>query len=159
VYRLDFYFSKAVLLMLSDQYFMQIALRQAQMAAQAQEIPVGAVIVSPQGDILAKTHNLCEQTDDVTAHAEILAIGAAAQHVGSKILATCTLYVTLEPCPMCAAALYWAQIGRVVFGASDEKRGYSRFSPPLLHPRTKITQGILAEDCAQMMKDFFAAKR
>jgi tRNA(adenine34) deaminase len=140
-------------------FFMELALKQAKKAAAAGEIPVGAVIVSPKNEILAQTHNLCEQGNDPTAHAEILAIGAASLNLGSKILNTCTLYVTLEPCPMCAAALYWAQIGRVVYAAGDEKRGYSCFSPSLLHPRTKVERSPLAEEAAELMRDFFQKRR
>lgn len=145
--------------MLSDEYFMQLALKQAEKAGKLGEIPVGAVLVDQAGKILAQTHNMCESTKDMTAHAEILAIGAGGANLGAKILNKCVLYVTLEPCPMCASALYWAQIGKIIYGASDKKRGYSLFSPPLTHPRTIIEHGLLAEECANFMSNFFKEKR
>lgn len=145
--------------MLSDEYFMQLAIKQAEKAGKLGEIPVGAILISNNGTILAQTHNMCEATKDMTAHAEILAIGAASEHLGAKILNKCILYVTLEPCPMCAAALYWAQIGKIIYGATDKKRGYSLFSPTLTHPRTIIENGILSEECAQLMSNFFKGKR
>ena len=145
--------------MLSDEYFMRLALKQAEKAGKLGEIPVGAVLIDAKGDILAQTHNMCEATKDMSAHAEILAIGAAAQQIGAKILNQCTLYVTLEPCPMCASALYWAQIGKIIFGATDKKRGYHLFTPNLIHPRTIVETGILAGDCAQITTDFIKEKR
>lgn len=137
---------------------MRIALKEAELAYQKGEIPVGAVIVS-QNQILAKTHNLTEQLKDVSAHAEILAITAAANYLNSKYLKDCTLYVTLEPCVMCAGALYWSQIDKIVFGAHDEKRGCLRFDNSLLHPKTVIVSGVLEEHCKALMKKFFSAKR
>lgn len=137
---------------------MQQALQEARKAFQEGEIPVGAVIAV--GDrIIARAHNLTERLTDVTAHAEMQAITAAAEYMGGKYLTDCTLYVTVEPCIMCAGALGWSQIKRVVFGAGDEKRGFQRFAPQALHPRTEVTSGVLQEECAQLMKDFFAAKR
>ena len=137
--------------------YMRAALAEAQVAAEAGEVPVGAVIVAA-GRIIARSHNLTELLIDVTAHAEIQAITAASNYLGNKYLQKCTLYVTLEPCPMCAGALFWSQMGHVVFGASDEKRGYQKHGGPL-HPKTKMTSGILADECAQLLTDFFANKR
>ena len=136
---------------------MRAALAEAQVAADAGEVPVGAVIVAA-GRIIARSHNLTELLTDVTAHAEIQAITAASNYLGNKSLQKCTLYVTLEPCPMCAGALFWSQMGHVVFGASDDKRGYQKHGGPM-HPKTKITSGIMAEECAQLLTDFFAHKR
>ena len=137
--------------------YMRAALAEAQVAAEAGEVPVGAVIVAA-GRIIARSHNLTELLVDVTAHAEIQAITTASNYLGNKYLQKCTLYVTLEPCPMCAGALFWSQMGHVVFGASDEKRGYQKHGGPL-HPKTKMTSGILADECAQLLTDFFANKR
>lgn len=137
---------------------MQQALREAQAAADEGEIPVGAVVVA-QNRIIGKAHNLTETLHDVTAHAEMQAITAAANMLGGKYLDQCTLYVTLEPCPMCAGALAWAQLGRLVYGAADPKRGFARCSPSLLHPKTQITTGILADECSKIVLDFFATKR
>ena len=142
----------------SDQYFMQIAFKEAQQAFREDEIPVGAVIVANK-QIIAKTHNLTQTLNDVTAHAEILAITAATEFLGGKYLTDCTLYVTLEPCPMCAGALAWAQIGRIVYGAPDDKRGCSRHTPSLFHPKTEVIQGCMQNESAQLIKDFFAKKR
>ncbi|PWE01390.1 nucleoside deaminase [Marinilabilia rubra] len=142
----------------NDQYFMKQALQQAKEAMQKDEVPVGAVVVS-EGTIITKAHNLTETLNDVTAHAEMLAITSAAEQLGGKYLNNCTLYVTLEPCSMCAGALNWAQIGRIVFGAPDEKRGFKRLSPSLLHPKTEVTHGVLADECQQIVKQFFATKR
>lgn len=122
------------------------------------EIPIGAVVVC-KGRIIARAHNLTETLNDPTAHAEMQAITMATDALGGKYLADCTLYVTVEPCPMCAAALAWAQIPRIVYGAADPKRGYSLFSPSLLHPRTKITAGILSDECSTLMKEFFKERR
>lgn len=141
-----------------DEFFMQQALREARAAFDEGEIPVGAVIVS-QGQILARTHNQTERLHDVTAHAEMLAYTAAAEMLGSKYLAECTLYVTLEPCVMCAGAAGWTQIGRVVYGASDPKRGFERLGREMLHPKTQVMKGLLAEECEQLMKDFFKQRR
>ncbi|MFN8349094.1 MAG: nucleoside deaminase [Spirosomataceae bacterium] len=138
----------------SDEYYMQLALYEAEAAGETGEIPVGAVVVC-RDRIIAKTRNQTEQLTDVTAHAEILAITAAASYLGSKYLKDCTLYVTLEPCVMCAGALYWAQLGRVVYGASDEKRGFSLVNSPLLHPKTRITKGVLEQDVTLLLKNFF----
>jgi tRNA(adenine34) deaminase len=143
----------------SDTYFMKQALLEAEKAYEAGEIPVGAVIVS-ENRIIARAHNQTEQLTDVTAHAEILAITAAAGHLGSKYLPDCTLYVTLEPCVMCAGALAWAQIGRVAFGATDEKRGFMLYGgKDLLHPKTRLELGIMEAECADLMKRFFKDKR
>ena len=143
---------------MDDTYYMQMALEQARMAGERKEIPIGAVVVC-KGRIIARAHNLTETLNDPTAHAEMQAITAATEYLGGKYLSDCTLYVTVEPCPMCAAALAWAQIPRIVYGADDPKRGYSLFSPSLLHPRTKVTKGILAEECATLMTDFFKSRR
>lgn len=141
-----------------DEFYMREALRQARLAFDDDEIPVGAVIVS--GDsIIARAYNQTERLHDVTAHAEMLAITAAANHLGAKYLTDCTLYVTLEPCPMCAAAAGWAQVSRIVYGAPDPKRGYTQFSPTLLHPRTEVLQGPLAGEAEALLKQFFKNKR
>ena len=141
-----------------DIYFMRQALLEAQKAAQRDEVPVGAVVVC-QGRIIARGHNLTETLTDVTAHAEMQAITAAAGFLGGKYLVDCTLYVTVEPCVMCAGALGWSQISRIVIGARDEKRGFQRFAPDALHPRTEVVYGILEEECSMLMKDFFRKKR
>jgi len=138
---------------------MKQALAEAEKAYEAGEVPVGAVIVS-DGRIIARAHNQTEQLTDVTAHAEILAITAAAGHLGSKYLQDCTLYVTLEPCVMCAGALAWAQMGRVAYGATDEKRGFMLYGgKSLLHPKTRLEMGIMEAECGALMTDFFKAKR
>ena len=137
---------------------MNEALREARTAAGAGEVPVGAVVVC-KGRVIAHSHNLTETLNDVTAHAEMQAITMAAEYLGGKYLNDCTLYVTVEPCPMCAAALGWAQLGRLVYGASDPKRGYSLFSPSLLHPKTEVISGIMEEECSTIMTDFFRSKR
>lgn len=143
----------------SDTYFMQQALAQAKMAYEAGEVPVGAVIVC-DNRIIARAHNQTEQLTDVTAHAEILALTAASNHLGSKYLPDCTLFVTLEPCVMCAGALAWAQVGRIVYGASDDKRGFILYGgKDLLHPKTRLESGVLEQDCALLMKAFFRTKR
>ena len=141
-----------------DIKWMQIALAEARKAADEGEIPVGAVIVAG-GRIVARAHNLTERLNDATAHAEMQAITAAASALGGKYLTDATLYVTLEPCTMCAGAIGWSQIQRLVYGASDPKRGYTRFAPQALHPRTQITSGILADEAAQLIQQFFQAKR
>lgn len=143
---------------MTDETYMRQALAEAQQAFERDEIPVGAVVVC-QGRIVARAHNLTELLNDVTAHAEMQAITATANWLGGKYLNDCTLYVTLEPCTMCAGALGWAQLGRLVYGASDEKRGFSRYAPHALHPRTEVTHGILEEECATLMKAFFQGKR
>ena len=141
-----------------DAYFMRQALGQARTAAAMGEIPVGAVVVS-QGRIIARGHNETERLNDVTAHAEIIALTAAANHLGDKYLRDATVYVSLEPCPMCAGALAWAQTARIVYGASDDKRGFMRFGRGLLHPKTRLEFGILNEECARLMTEFFARRR
>ena len=141
-----------------DEKYMRQALQEAQAAAHEGEIPVGAVVVS-RGQIIARAHNLTERLTDVTAHAEMQAITAAATALGGKYLTDCTLYVTVEPCVMCAGALGWSQIGRVVYGAPDDKRGFRRFSPAALHPKTHVLQGVLCDACAELMQDFFRRKR
>ena len=142
----------------SDEHYMRQALAQAEIAQSSGEIPVGAIIVC-DNQIIAKAHNLTEQLTDVTAHAEIIAITSAAEYLGAKYLQDCTLYVTLEPCPMCAGALAWSQIGKIVYGASDEKRGFMRFGKEMLHPKTKLAYGVLHDDCAALIQDFFREKR
>lgn len=137
---------------------MKEALKEAQKAAALDEIPVGAIVVCEQ-QIIARAHNCTERLTDVTAHAEILAITAASQFLGHKFLQQCSLYVTLEPCVMCAGALAWAQLGTLVIGASDSKRGYQRIAPQALHPKTTLISGILETPCSQLMKDFFQRKR
>ena len=144
--------------MADDTFYMKQALIEAEKASQRGEIPVGAVIVC-RDRIIARSHNLTETLNDVTAHAEMHAITAAANYLGGKYLTDCALYVTVEPCVMCAGAIAWSQMGRLVFGASDEKRGYQRYAPDALHPKTKVLQGIMAEDCALLMKEFFKKKR
>lgn len=138
--------------------FMKEALREAVQAAAEDEVPIGAVIVW-KDRVIAKGHNMTERLADPTAHAEMIAITAATEAVGGKYLNDCTLYVTVEPCPMCAGALAWSQIGKVVYGASDPKRGFSLFSPSLMHPKTEVTSGVLAEECGSMVSDFFKKKR
>ena len=144
--------------MFTEDYFMKQAFREAQKAYEGGEIPVGAIIVC-ENRIIAKAHNQTELLRDVTAHAEILAITSASEHLGSKYLPECTMYVTLEPCIMCAGALYWAQLGKLVFGASDEKRGFFRYGKELLHPKTTVLQGVLEAECGAILKDFFKSKR
>ena len=144
-------------MILSDTYFMQKALQEAQIAFEQGEVPVGAVITIGER-IIAKAHNLTEKLTDVTAHAEMQAITAASEYLGGKYLMDCTLYVTLEPCVMCAGALYWSQIGSLVYGATDSKRGYHLFGN-LLHPKTQVVQGVLEEPCSQIVKDFFLQRR
>lgn len=142
----------------SDDYFMKQAIKEAEKARDSEEIPVGALIVADK-KIIARAHNQTQVLNDVTAHAEIVAITAASAHLGSKYLHDCTLYVTLEPCVMCAGALAWSQISRIVFGASDYKRGFLRYGKELLHPRTKLEYGVLHDECQALMKDFFAERR
>ena len=142
----------------SDEYYMKQALREAQQAFDAQEVPVGAVVVS-QGRIIARAHNFTERLNDVTAHAEMQAVTAAANFMGGKYLNQCTLYVTLEPCMMCAGALHWAQLGKLVFGAFDEKKGFSLWEKNLLHPKTKWTGGVLQDEAAALLRSFFAERR
>jgi tRNA(adenine34) deaminase len=142
----------------SDEYFMNEALKEAHKALDKDEVPIGAVVVC-DNTIIARAHNLTETLIDVTAHAEMQAITAAASWLGGKYLNDCTIYVTLEPCVMCAGAIFWAQSGSVVYGSDDEKRGYTLTGKPLMHPKTIIRKGILAEDCSQLLKEFFRKKR
>lgn len=141
-----------------DQRFMRMAIEEAKEAFSEGEIPVGAVIVA-QGRAIARAHNQTETLHDVTAHAEMLAITSAANQLGGKYLKDCTLYVTVEPCVMCAGAIGWAQISRVVYGATDDKRGFTAFAPNALHPKATVTAGVLGEDCKALMQQFFKAKR
>ena len=141
----------------NDEYFMKKALQEAEASFEKGEIPVGAVIVI-DNRIIARTHNLTEMLNDVTAHAEMQAITSAANFIGGKYLKGCTLYVTLEPCQMCAGALYWSQISKIVFGASDEQRGFETLGT-LLHPKTQVVKGVLANECADLMLRFFASRR
>lgn len=141
-----------------DEQYMRRALDQARMAFDRDEVPVGAVVVC-RGRIIARAYNLTETLNDVTAHAEMQAITAAANALNGKYLDQCTLYVTVEPCTMCAGAIGWAQLGRIVYGAPDAKRGYAAYAPHALHPKTQVTGGVLEEECAALMKDFFKKKR
>lgn len=142
----------------TDEHFMRLALKEAQLALQEEEIPIGAVIVA-EGHIVARAHNQTETLHDVTAHAEMLAITAAENLLGGKYLTGCTLYVTVEPCVMCAGAIGWSQLARVVYGCGDEKRGFARLAPNALHAKAIVTRGVLEEECRQMMQDFFRQKR
>lgn len=142
----------------SDEKYMMEALKEARAALEEGEIPIGAAIVCG-GQVIARGHNMTERLHDPTAHAEMICLTAATDAVGGKYLTGCTLYVTVEPCPMCAAALAWAQVSRVVYGASDPRRGYSLYSPPLLHPRTEVSSGILSEECSALLADFFKSRR
>ena len=141
-----------------DEKFMREALREASAALAAGEVPIGAVIAW-KGRIIGRGHNMTERLRDTTAHAEMVAITAATEAMGGKYLQDCTLYVTVEPCPMCAGALNWSQVGRIVYGAIDPRRGFSLFSPSLLHPRTEVTAGVLSDECTALMQDFFRSKR
>lgn len=142
----------------SDEYFMKKAFAEAMQAFEEDEIPVGAVVVS-KGKIIARAHNLTETLTDVTAHAEMQAITAASNMLGGKYLNDCTLYVTLEPCAMCAGALAWAQIGKIVYGASDDKRGFKKLAPKAVHPKTEIIGGVLETECRELVQEFFKSKR
>lgn len=145
----------------SDEYYMRLALAEARQAYEEGEIPIGAVVVA-DGKVLGRGHNQTELLSDVTAHAEMLAVSAAAHAVGGKYLSGCTLYVTVEPCPMCAGAIGWSQVSRIVYGASDPKRGYSTILRPgtsPFHPRATVTAGVLEDECRALMQDFFSAKR
>ena len=137
---------------------MKIALQEAEAAAERDEVPVGAVIVC-NSRVIARAHNLTETLNDVTAHAEMQAITMATNYLGGKYLDKCSIYVTVEPCPMCAAALAWAQVGEVIYGTPDKKRGYSLFSPSLLHPKTVVRSGVLETECADIISNFFKDKR
>jgi tRNA(adenine34) deaminase len=141
-----------------DEHYMQMALLEAHKALDAGEIPIGAVIVC-NDVIVSRAHNLTETLCDVTAHAEMQAITSAANSLGGKYLSDCTLYVTIEPCTMCAGAIGWAQIARIVYGAADDKRGYHKYAPNALHPKASVTEGILADECKQLIIDFFKDKR
>ncbi|MCO6459983.1 MAG: nucleoside deaminase [Saprospiraceae bacterium] len=142
----------------TDHYFMRLALKEAQKAYEIGEVPVGAIIVA-RNQIIARAHNQVQMLNDVTAHAEILAITAASQNYGSKYLVDCTLYVTVEPCPMCAGAIKWAQLERLVYGADEEKYGFMKFGKSILHPATKLACGICRDESADLMKKFFAERR
>ena len=142
----------------TDEKYMMEALKEAQVAAGEDEVPIGAVVVC-RGKVIAKGHNMTERLHDPTAHAEMIAITAACEAMGGKYLNDCSLYVTVEPCPMCAAAMNWAQLGRLVYGASDPKRGYSLFSPSLLHPKTEVVSGVDSEECSKTVSDYFKGKR
>ncbi len=144
--------------MTADERYMKMALEEARVAFAQDEIPVGAVVVA-HGQVVGKGHNLTETLHDVTAHAEMQAITAAAETLGGKYLTGCTLYVTVEPCVMCAGAIGWSQLGRLVYGATDEKRGFKKFAPEALHPKTEVVSGVLEDECVQLMKDFFKKKR
>jgi len=144
--------------MANDAFYMKQALLEAQKAFEKGEVPVGAVVVCRER-IIARSFNLTETLTDVTAHAEMQAITAAANYLGGKYLSDCTLYVTVEPCVMCAGAIAWSQMGSLVFGAADEKRGYQRYAPQALHPKTVVRKGVLAEECATLMKEFFQKRR
>ena len=143
---------------MTDTDYMKMALVEAQKAFDEDEVPIGAIIVC-KGRVIARAHNLTEMLNDVTAHAEMQAITAAASNIGGKYLTDCTLYVTVEPCPMCAGAIAWSQMGRVVYGAEDEKRGYHRYAPDVLHPKTEVVRGVCADEATALMKKFFANKR
>ena len=148
----------AIFVVMDDNQYMQMALEEARRALEQGEVPIGAVVVC-KNRVIARSHNLTETLTDPTAYAEMQAITMATEYLGGKYLTDCTLYVTVEPCPMCAAALAWAQIPRIVYGADDPRRGCSLFTPSLLHPRTQVTKGILAGECVALMKDFFKDKR
>jgi tRNA(adenine34) deaminase len=144
--------------MTTDEQYMRKAIAEAEQAAAEGEIPIGAVVVC-RGRILARTHNLTETLHDVTAHAEMQAITAAANALGGKYLQDCTLYVTVEPCPMCAGALGWSQMQRVVYGAPDDKRGYRKIAPTALHPKTEVVAGVCEDECRELMQSFFRERR
>lgn len=143
---------------MTDELYMKEALREAEAARGEGEVPIGAVVVA-KGRVIARGHNMTERLHDPTAHAEMIALTAATEALGGKYLNDCTLYVTVEPCPMCAAALCWAQVGRIVYGAPDPRRGYSLFSPSLLHPKTEVAAGVLADSCGNLVAGFFKEKR
>ena len=144
--------------MADDKFYMKQALAEAERAAERGEVPVGAVVVC-RDRIIARSHNLTETLNDVTAHAEMQAITAAENALGAKYLNDCTLYVTVEPCVMCAGAIAWSQLGRLVYGTSDEKRGFMKYVPDALHPKTVVQSGVMADECGQFMKDFFKKRR
>lgn len=142
----------------SDEYFMQEALKEAKQAFDEDEVPIGAIVVCSER-IIARAHNLTERLNDVTAHAEMQAFTAAADYLGGKFLEECTLYVTIEPCVMCAGASYWARIGKLVYGAKDAKKGYSKIRGKLLHPKTEVISGVLEKECGELMTNYFKLKR
>ena len=142
-----------------DRRFMAMALDEARKAGEMEEVPIGAVIIGPKGTVIGRGHNLTETLNDVTAHAEIQAITAACGTLGGKYLPGCTLYVTVEPCLMCAGAIAWAQIGRVVYGASDSKRGFSTYHPMPFHPKATVTSGVMAHECGALITEFFRRRR
>jgi len=144
--------------LMTDIDYMKQALVEAKKAFDKDEVPIGAVVVC-KGRIIARAHNLTEMLNDVTAHAEMQAITAAANNIGGKYLNDCTLYVTVEPCPMCAGAIGWSQLGKLVYGAEDEKRGYHRYAPDVLHPKTEVVSGVCADEATALMKEFFKNKR
>ena len=144
--------------MADDRFYMRQALMEAEKASERGEVPVGAVVVC-RDRIIARAHNLTETLNDVTAHAEMQAITAAANYLGGKYLNDCTLYVTVEPCVMCAGAIAWAQLGRLVIGAMDDKRGYQKYAPQALHPKTVVVQNVMSDECASLMKEFFKRRR
>ncbi len=156
MYKLNSYFCSMIDIF-TDDYFMKKALQEAEIAFQKSEIPVGAIVVI-DNKIIARSHNLTELLNDVTAHAEMQSITAAANFLGGKYLIGCTLYVTIEPCQMCAGALYWSQISKIVFGATDENRGFTKMGTQL-HPKTNVVSGVLANECSDLMKRFFAERR
>lgn len=143
---------------IEDEKYMREALKEAEYAAEEDEVPIGAVAVC-RGRIIARGHNMIERLHDSSAHAEMIALTSAAEAVGGKYLDGCTLYVTVEPCPMCAGAMNWAQLGRLVYGSSDPKRGYTGFTPSLLHPKTEVSSGVLAQECGAIVSEFFRRKR
>lgn len=143
---------------MDDNRYMKMALEEASRAYEEGEVPVGAIVVC-KGRVIARAHNLTETLTDVTAHAEMQAVTAAANYLGGKYLNDCTLYVTVEPCVMCAGALGWAQLGRLVYGAADDKRGFQHFAPQALHPKTEVLHGVMADECAALMKQFFGQRR
>lgn len=144
---------------LPHEHYMKLALEEAREAYNRGEVPIGAVIVTQDARIIGKGYNLTETLNDVTAHAEMQAITAAANNLGGKYLKDCTLYVTVEPCPMCAGALLWSQIGTIVIGTTDNKKGFTQYSPLIVHPKTQVIEGILSDECATLMKQFFAERR
>ncbi len=158
VWPFSFLWTLHEMLMMDDSFYMRQAMNEAIKAFERGEIPIGAVVVC-QNRIIARAHNLTEILNDVTAHAEMQAITAAANTLGGKYLNECTLYVTIEPCPMCAGALGWAQLKRLVYGANDEKRGYHIYAPSVLHPKTEVVKGVLADETTKLMRSFFKGKR
>lgn len=148
-----------MIMALPHEHYMKLALEEAREAYNRGEVPIGAVIVTQDARIIGKGYNLTETLNDVTAHAEMQAITAAANNLGGKYLKDCTLYVTVEPCPMCAGALLWSQIGTIVIGTTDNKKGFTQYSPLIVHPKTQVIEGILSDECATLMKQFFAERR